>query len=849
MLQPNGLSRLPKRTVRVPPARGASNFWATVHTRASHSSLRRAGPPVRAAIHLLGALAGMATLAAAQDSLRAPAGVYSGRDHRIAVPIPRVDASIEVDGTLDAPVWRQAAVLTGFTEYTPVDGLPAEDSTEVLVWYSSSAIYFGIKAYEAHGPVHATLANRDQIDGDDNVELILTPFVHGRQALVFAVNPFGVQEDGTITEGTLVAQQFGIATHAGRPPTDLSPDFVWDSKGQLTPFGYTVVVRIPFRSLKFQSTDPQDWGLNIVRQVQHSGHADTWVATALSASSFLAQSGTLTGLTKLDRGLVVDVNPFTTQKVIGGPPTSGADGWHYAVARPQFGSNMRWGITNNLLLNGTYRPDFAEVESDATQVQFDPRNAIAYPEKRPFFLDGLEQFNTPNNLVYTRQIEAPIAAVKLTGKVSGVTVGYMAAQDDEGAPIQGGGGHPLFNILRLQSDIGSASQLGVVATDREDGGTFNRVAGVDSRITFANIYSLALQAAGSTTRAVGLTSTGIATNGIQGAGPLWQAHFIRAGRSIGLDYNFIGIDPEFVTGSGFISRNGVANANIDQHWTVYGKPGAFVETFTSDFAVIDTWVYRHLTAGHAPEDRRWHFTGTATMFGGWQLGAAIYFEIYGYDPSLYANYYLGHIGPHDTTFTPYVGQAIIPNTDYVFTFSTPQFGQFSASILYISGRDENFFEWSSADIGNTALTVNWRPTDRFRLNGTYSANFYHRHSDGSLVERQLIPRIDAEYQLSRPIFFRLVGQYEATFQDSLRDDSRTNLPIFIHSPGGGFTRATAFTLNQFGVQALFAYQPLPGTVAFIGYGNNLTEPVSFHFLTLTRTADSFFVKFSYLFRL
>jgi hypothetical protein len=261
-------------------------------------------------------------------------------------------------------------------------------------------------------------------------------------------------------------------------------------------------------------------------------------------------------------------------------------------------------------------------------------------------------------------------------------------------------------------------------------------------------------------------------------------------------------------------------------------------------------MYRRLTAGEAPEDRRWHFTGTATMFGGWQLGGAVYFETYGYDPSLYSNYYLGHIGSHDTTYTRFVGQALIPNTDYVLTFSTPQFARFSASILYVSGRDENFFEWASADIGNSVLTVNWRPTDKLRLNGTYSANLYHRHSDGSLVERQLIPRLDAEYQLSRSIFFRVVGQYEATHEDSLRDDSRTNQPIFYRDPSSGlFTRASSFTSNQFGAQGLFAYQPVPGTVAFVGYGNNLTEPVSFHFLTLRRTADSFFVKFSYLFRI
>ena len=197
-----------------------------------------------------------------RDSLGAHADLYSGRAGNLRVRTPRINTHIDVDGTLDDPVWQQAAVLTGFSEYLPVDGLAAEDSTEVLVWYSHTAIYFGIRAYEPHGAVHAALANRDKIDADDNVQFILSPFSHSRQALVFAVNPFGVQEDGTITEGvTTQSAGSAVPTH-GRPgpPTDLSPDFVYESKGHLTPFGYEVVVRIPFRSIKFQASSPAGLG-------------------------------------------------------------------------------------------------------------------------------------------------------------------------------------------------------------------------------------------------------------------------------------------------------------------------------------------------------------------------------------------------------------------------------------------------------------------------------------------------------------------------------------------------------------------------------------------------------------
>ena len=155
-----------------------------------------------------------------------------------------------------------------------------------------------------------------------------------------------------------------------------------------------------------------------MRKVQHSGTTDTLVSGRLAAASFLGSRARSLDSPASQRGLVLDLNPFVTEKALGARRPASDAGWHYGVERPQFGANVRWGITNNLTLNGTYRPDFAEVESDATQIVLDPRNAVQYPEKRPFFLDGLEQFNVPNNLIYTRQIEAPIGAAKLTGKQS-----------------------------------------------------------------------------------------------------------------------------------------------------------------------------------------------------------------------------------------------------------------------------------------------------------------------------------------------------------------------------------------------------------------------------------------------
>jgi hypothetical protein len=769
------------------------------------------------------------------------AAVYSGRARQLAVRAPRIDADIAVDGTLTDAAWQKAVVLTGFSEYAPVDGAPAEDSTEVLVWYSSRAIYFGVRAFEPHGGVHYKLADRDKIDADDNVQIILSPFLHSRQALVFAVNPLGIQEDGAMTEGVGGSgRRFNTGTtQTGRPTTDLSPDFVYESKGLVTPFGYEVVIRIPFHSIKYQSRDVQDWGINILRKVQHSGHEQTWVPTKLATSSFLGQSGTLVGLTGLDRRLVVDLNPVVTSRAVG-DGSGGPQSWRYDASRPAFGANVRWGITNNLTMTGTYRPDFAEVEADATKIAIDPRNAVSYPEKRPFFLEGLELFSTPSNLVYTRGILAPIDAVKLTGKVGDVSVGYMSAQDQEQGSVTGSG-HPIYHIIRLQRDIGGESIIGTTLTDKEQGGAFNRLASADARFTFDKIYSLQLQGAASTTRdSAGLGSA---------AGPLWYGRFTRAGRRFGFDYVLRGIDPEFVAGSGFISRSGIASASADHRVTFYRPRGGLVETYGGDVSYSGTWNYRTFTSGGAPEDQRLHFNTTATLHGGWQVGAAFYLESYGYDPTLYKNYYLASINGVDTTFTHFPNLGSIPNTNFVATLYSPQFAHFSFSIVDVWGRDENFYEWTSANVQLPTITLTWQPTPQFRLNGTFNAQMYWRYSDGSLVNHTIIPRLDAEYQLTRSTFVRFVGQYVAAYTDSLRDDGRTNLPIFIRSGSGLPARAITSTSNVLQGSLLFSYRPVPGTVAFIGYGNDSNEPNALQFTGLRRQADNFFVKFSYLFRL
>jgi len=779
----------------------------------------------------------LALLFAALSAAPAPR-TYDGRSGDLDVQPPRIDQSIEIDGRLDEAVWSEAAVLAGFSRYAPVDGAPADHATEVLVWYSPTAMHFGIRATAPAGSVRATLADRDHIQSDDHVIIFLSTYNDGRQALVFGVNPLGVQLDGALAEGTRGSGGGFTGLASGREVPDLSPDYVFQSKGHVTETGYEIEVRIPFKSLRYQSQPSQDWGIHVTRVIPQQGIEDSWAPAKRDEASFLAQAGHLKNLTDLRRGLVLDLNPIATTKLDGRPS---ADGWNYDPSRPEAGMNVRWGITPNLTMNGTVNPDFSQVESDAGQFSFDPRQALFFPEKRPFFLDGIEQFATPNNLIYTRRVVAPIAATKITGKVSGRTnLAYLAAVDDASLSASGAD-HPIFNILRVQQDVGAKSRAALVYTDRIDGHRSNRVIGSDARLVWKDIYSLTVQGALSRN----------AVNDTVTTAPLWQGVFSRAGRRLALRYTVRGVDPEFRAAAGFISRTGVASGNLNHTLVTYGTNGSVLDRWSSDVVVDGTWVYDELMAGRPSQDRKLHFNNNFTLRGGWRLGGSVLFESFGYDKPLYANYFLGRPNGKLIEFIPFADGPRLPNLDYVFSATTPQRAGVEVDALVLWGKDENFYEWSPADIVFMNVGAAWKPTDKLRVDARYQLQSFKRRTDGTMVGIRRIPRVKAEYQISRPIFVRVVGEYNSDWQDDLRDDSRTNLPIYtLNRATGQYDRAVETSVRSFRADWLFSYQPTPGTVVFAGYGNTLAnlneDPRT---ARLRRTVDGFFLKISYLFRL
>lgn len=761
-------------------------------------------------------------------------------DSSPALAVPRrVDTGVSIDGRLDEPVWSDALVLRGFSQYLPNDNRPADDSTTVLVWYSPTAIYFGIRAYQDSTRVRATLADRDKISGDDYVQILLDTYHDRQQALVFGVNPLGVQGDGVIVDAPRQVAQTLSPTSTGAYTLDLTPDYVYESKGHVTAWGYEVEVKIPFKTLRYQTADPQDWGVNVIRVVQATGHTLTWTRVLQTQASFLGQSGSLTGLTGLRRGIVLDMTPEVTSTVTG---AAASPGWTYLGGTPRLGATARLGVTSNLTFNGTIHPDFSQVEADIPQIQLDPRFALNYPEKRPFFLDGLELFQTPLQLIYTRRLVDPDGAAKLTGKVGSTTIAVLSGIDRTDGST-GGTDHPFLNALRARQDLGGQNSVGLVYTDRADGAGFNRVGAFDTRVLLGGAWDLTAQGGASATRDSAAAPVRW--------GPVWRAALTHSGRHFSLTATSRGYGEHFESTSGFIARTNYAVATAVPSYTIIGAPGSWVESFNANVYLAAVWEeFRNFTAGQAPDTRQADFATGLTLRGGWQLGVAWSVESFGYPAFLYADYRIERVRGSVVDTIPFTGTPHLPNRDFAGSIQTPSFQKFSLVASLLVGRnDEDFFEWASAHLLIGNLDLIWRPTDRLRTDLLYDHQQVNRASDGSTVSLVRIPRLKVEYQLARPIFFRVIGQYTSNHTDALRDDSRTDGAILIRDPlTGTFTRTQPSTVNTFRLDWLFSYHPTPGTVAYVGYGSSLTEPTPFQFRGLARTADGFFVKLSYLFR-
>ena len=746
-----------------------------------------------------------------------------------AVTPPRVVAEVVIDGRLDEAVWRQATRLDGFHQFQPVDSRPAEDSTVVLVWYSPTAIHFGVLAYDrVPEGVRATVSDRDNIGSDDQVTVFLDTFNDRRRAYFFGVNPYGIQDDGVRSEG-------GFSTSSGMSgSTDRNPDFLWQSKGMKTDFGWVAEIRVPFKSLRWGGGEVLTWGLNVQRTTRRTGYDDTWTDVRRASASFLAQAGTITGIHDITRGVVTELQPTLTAELPGSRLSNGT--FDRGDIRTEIGGNFRLGFTQ-VTLDGTINPDFSQVESDAGLVTINERFALFFPERRPFFLEGIELFASPNNLVYTRTVANPLAGGKVTGKYGAWTVAHLTALDEFGAARDGSATadtKSLANLTRLRRDVGDNSVAGITLTNRDEDGHHNRVISADTRIVFNKLYYFQGQ--------LGASFTKDDRSDKFRSDPLWDLEVDRTGRAFGFNYKITAIGNDFETWSGFVNRTGIATARAFNRYSVYGARGAMIEQATV-FGGISR-IYRYSELGGKALEGGQELNASMRLRGGWNLSSRGELAFVRFDPAAYANYTVDRttvgLGAIPAPFP--LSSGIFDAFGASLSITTPTWRLWQGSLRVERGTKAIFPEAAEARGTSATASITIRPSPAVRVFGTLAVQKLERKRDGSEFARTVLPRLKVEVQPNRSLFFRMVGEYRSERQAMLIDPVSGD-PILING-----SASPARQTDRLRVDWLASYEPTPGTVAFLGYGSTLRGDRPLTFRELERTEDGLFVKVAYLFR-
>ncbi|MEQ1645044.1 MAG: DUF5916 domain-containing protein, partial [Pyrinomonadaceae bacterium] len=412
------------------------------------------------------------------------------------VNIPKLGAAIVIDGRPDEEAWKNAAVFKDFYQTYPGDNTPASKPTEVWIMYDEKNFYVAFKCWDEKDKIRATIAKRDNVFGEDNVRMWLDTYNDQRRAYVLGFNPLGVQQDGIFTEGQ---------------GADFSVDIVMDSKGVIEDWGWSVEVSIPFKSLRYTAGKGKMWGFNVARNIDRlNDEFNQWLPDDRNVSGFLIKHGKITGLDDVKYERTLEVVPSVTLSETGSRVQANEIATGRFVNEPikqQIGVTLKYTITPSITLDAAINPDFAEIEADAPVVTANQRFPIFFQEKRPFFLEGADIFNSPLQVFYSRNIVDPDFAVKLSGKTGPTSFGILAASDN--AP---GNYNPnertlnaqcllqqladprkqcsrdefldknaLFAILRVKRDFGKENNIGFFSTYRNFVEQKNLLAGFDGR--------------------------------------------------------------------------------------------------------------------------------------------------------------------------------------------------------------------------------------------------------------------------------------------------------------------------------------------------------------------------------
>jgi hypothetical protein len=765
--------------------------------------------------------------------------------------IPIITTPIVIDGRPDEEIWKTAAVFKDFYQTGPGDNIAPSKPTEVYMMYDEKHLYIAFKCWDEKDKIRASVAKRDNVFGEDNVRVWLDTYDDQRRAYVLGFNPFGIQQDGIFTEGQ---------------GADFSVDLVMESKGVIEDWGWSVEIMIPFKSLRYAAGPGKNWGFNAARNIDRlNDEFDTWMPDDRSISGFLIKFGKITGLDSIKYERTLELTPSVTLSQTGRrvPALEVAAGrWVNQPIKHDIGLTLKYSISPNVTLDAAINPDFAEIEADAPVITANQRFPIFFQEKRPFFLEGADVFQTPLSIYDSRSIIDPDFAAKLTGKTGKNSFGFMLASDHgPGNFDENDRGvlrnqefldkNALFGVFRVKRDFGKENHIGFFATYRGFPEQKNLLASVDSRIKINANTTAQLQLVGTSSRrcffdntfepavdpAQALRNREICGTGITSTNPLNNATYnnYRTGNAVGYYAN---ID-QFTDTKGWFAEIGGRTKD-------FRADVGFTRRTDTNFAFL---FHRNSTKSRpkaAIIRANWNkFTGLDYDWKGriqkWRAGTNVGLSL---QRSMFVFFEGG--GSYEKLYEEEFGLKRMPTRPGRFFGDGVRtaWQQFIYSELnqklnkqisyFVSGSYSNnafdfFFAAPNGQIDpgpgkqfNGRAQIDWKPIDALTTSISYQKSRLVRNDNRVRSFDSDLVSLRATYSFSRFVFTRMRLDYDST-------------------------------RRNYAGQLLFAYTPSPGTAFYAGYNDSFNYN-GFNPFTgnlepgFARNSRTFFIRASYLFR-
>ena len=719
------------------------------------------------------------------------------------IALPKTHAEIKIDGDLSDPGWADAAVIDTFYEIVPGDNVTPKVKTVVRLTYDEKYFYVGIFCQDPNPEkIRAPFVDRDNVVGtDDNFAVFLDTRNDRRSAMEFRVNPRGNQADAIYNDSN--------------GNEDFSPDFFYDTAAKITADGWIAEMRIPFSSLRFPKTSPQTWGIYLWRNYPRDNRYFIQSGRVPRGSNcWICHATSLTGITGLPSGGNLTVAPYFTARESGTPRDGAGSDFRNHPIRGDGGFDLKWTPNANNAVDATLNPDFSQVESDVGQLAVNNRFALFFPEKRPFFLEGVDLFQTPIQAVYTRTITSPRWGLRDTGKFGSSSYTLLVTQDRGGGSVilpgpTGSSFAPqdygsFASIGRLRQDIGQ-SFAGLLLTDREiegHGNGHNRVLGPDFQWRPDVENTVEGQFLISDTKTPDLPDLVAEWDGRRFSSRAIHAAWIHSGTDWYLRTDFDDLGNGFRADDGFVPQVGYRREKQAVAYNFYASG------FLTRIQPLFTYNYVATPGGDLVT--RNSFPGVS--FVGW----------HNLNGEFDYNY-------KDKTR---VGDRVIETSNFAYFVSIDPNRRFSRIIVQgFLGQSPDFANARKGTGGDVNVQATIKPTDHLEVDFNGDRQWLDVDDGTGRNERLFtaqIARVKAIYNFTSRCFVRLIGQY-------LVVDQNPALYTFeVPRKSGGFDGS-----------ALFSYKLNWQTVLFIGYGDSRVLNEQGNFL---RNGRQFFLKVSYAFQ-